>query len=416
MKDAHAPLTVSWNITAACNLRCPHCYIDGGRRRPNELSAAEGRALIDQMAETGTELLILTGGEPLLRRDLAELVSHAAGRGMKVVLGTNGMLLTRERAAVLRDCGLVAAGISIDSTDPARHDAFRGVQGAWRRAVDGMAACRAAGVAVLVHTTALRMNVAEIPSIVAFAHRQDAQAFQLFFLVCTGRGERLADITPPEYERLLHFILDAQRTYPGMVLRARCAPYLRRLAMELAMERGLSAAGMIGCLAGTSYCRVTSTGDVTPCPYLPTKAGNVREQGFRELWEASPALAQLRGPALGGKCGRCPYSRGGDPVCVGCRARAFALGGDALGADPWCLYEPEPHAQERASAATPAPAEQPMAWAAEAQERLGRIPTFVRSRVKQAAEAHARAQGLAAVTLDTLDELRRRAPGAHARA
>ena len=413
--DYH-PRIISWNVTGACNLRCPHCYLDAGRRWPDELSTQEALALIDGMAEAGTELLILTGGEPLLRKDLPLLASHAAGKGITPVLGTTGTLIDRQKARVLKESGVVAAGISIDSTDPAKHDAFRGIPGSWQRAVDGIEACRAAGLDVLVHTTALKMNQEEVPNLVGFADERGARAFHLFFLVCTGRGEQLTDLSPHEYEQMLNFVLDAQERYPGMMVRARCAPYIGRLALE----RGLPPIGSAGCLAGTSYCRITPRGDVTPCPYLPQMAGNVRQEGFRDIWSASPVLVSFRKPQmqLGGKCGQCLFSQGEDPICVGCRARAFALSGDALDSDPWCLYQPPAEVDSvnaedaarslRGEAPTPV---QSIAWTQEAQDRLQRVPIFIRSRVKQSAEAHARRQGLVSVTPEVLAQLRQRAYG-----
>ncbi|MBI3976859.1 MAG: radical SAM protein, partial [Chloroflexi bacterium] len=395
----YLPRIISWNVTAACNLRCPHCYLDAGRRRADELSTAEALGLVDQMADAGAELLILTGGEPLIRKDLPVLAQRAAARGMVVVLGTTGTLLDRERARALKESGVTAAGISVDSTDPGKHDAFRGVAGAWARAVAGIEACRAEGLDVLVHTTALKMNVREIPDLVRFAHQQGARAFHLFFLVCTGRGEQLTDLSPEEYETLLAFVLDSQAGYPGMMVRARCAPYVQRLAQE----RGADALPSAGCLAGTSYCRITPKGDVTPCPYLPLQAGNVRGEPFQTLWASSPVLQQFRTPRLEGKCGACHFAQGAEPLCVGCRARSFALTGDLLGADPWCRYEPQPVAP---------PAEQPaITWTPEALDRLGRIPGFIRGRVKQGVEAYARRQGLTLVTPEVLAEVRARAMG-----
>lgn len=402
------PRIVSWNITAACNLRCPHCYLDAGRRAPDELSTEEALHLIDGMAQAGTELLILTGGEPLLRADLPLLATRAAGHGIAVVLGTNGTLLTRQRARVLKASGVAAAGISIDALDPVRHDAFRGVSGAWERAVQGIEACRTEGLEVLVHTTALKMNRQDIPALVRFAHEHGARAFHLFFLVCTGRGERLTDLSPEEYEEQLAFILDAQQQYPGMMVRARCAPYIGRLAVQ----RGLpvSAGAGAGCMAATGYCRITPQGAVTPCPYLPTEAGSVRGGGdFAAIWESSPVLTSFRAPArqLGGKCGTCRFSQGDDPACIGCRARAFALESDALAADPWCLYEPAGDAVELA----PEPAvtaAAPVAWSDEARARLGRVPFFIRGRVERSAEAYVREQHLAEVNGDVLEHLRQR--------
>ncbi|MBI4297953.1 MAG: radical SAM protein [Chloroflexi bacterium] len=411
----YRPRIVSWNITGACHLRCAHCYLNARRRRPGELTTGEALRLIDQMAEAGTELLILTGGEPLLRRDLPVLARHAANQGIHVVLGTTGTLITRQRAKTLKDSGVAAAGISIDSLDPAKHDAFRSLPGAWQRAVQGMEVCRHEGLEVLVHTTALKMNQEEIPDIIQFAHDHGARAFHLFFLVCTGRGEQLTDLSPKEYEDLLSLGLDTQERYPDMMVRARCAPYIGRLAVE----RGVPTMGSAGCLAGTSYCRITPTGDVTPCPYLPTRVGNIRQGTFQDIWATSPLLTQFRAPQrqLGGKCGQCLFSQGDEPLCVGCRARAFSLAGDTLAADPWCLYQPD---QPQTLAETVSPAhggrpnsaqQGPIVWTPEAHERLGRVPFFIRGRVRQSAEAYARQRGLTEVSEEVLEHLRQGAYG-----
>ncbi len=411
----YLPRIISWNITGACHLRCPHCYLNARRRWPGELSTEEALGLIDGMAEAGTELLILSGGEPLLRRDLPTLASHATEKGISVVLGTTGTLIDRKRARLLKESGVAAAGISIDFIDPAKHDAFRGLRGSWEKAVKGLEACREEGLEVLVHTTALQANQEEIPAIVEFAHGKGARAFHLFFLVCTGRGEQLTDLSPHEYERVLGFVLDAQDLYPEMMVRARCAPYIGRLALE----RGLPPIGSAGCLAGTSYCRITPTGDVTPCPYLPITAGNVRLESFQRIWESAPALTRFRRPQLqlGGKCGECPLSQGEDPTCVGCRARAFAVTDDDLGADPWCLYQPGDAEHLRIgqpSAVEESPVRQPTApvpWSPEALERINRVPFFIRGRVRLSAEVYARQQGLPVVTPEVLEVLRHRAYG-----
>ena len=220
----------------------------------------------------------------------------------------------------------------------------------------------------------------------------------------------MTDLSPPEYEALLSLVLDAQDAHPGMMVRARCAPYIGRLAIE----RGAPLMGSSGCLAGTSYCRIAPNGDVTPCPYLPSIVGNVRSSGFREIWASSPVLSSFRRPQLrlGGKCGQCPLSRGNEPICVGCRARAWAMAGDQFAADPWCLYDPAEHAVHPTMGSTE-DANPPSAigWTEEAEERLGRIPFFIRARVRKSAEAYVGQRGLPHVTTEVLAQLRRRVYG-----
>ncbi len=376
------PELVSWNTTQRCNLRCSHCYLTAGKRAEAELSFEEGCQLIDQLAAAGTRMLILTGGEPLMRRDITELAAHASSRGLLVVLGTNGMLLTRPRARELKAAGVSGAGISLDSLHPERHDGFRGVPGACRGAVRGIRACVAEGLPVLLQMTVLPWNYDEVGDMVELAHTEGATGFTLYFLVCTGRGETLSDITPEQYEQALGSLVEAQRRYPRMMVRARCAPQISRIASR----RDSALVGNAGCLAARQYCRITPEGEVTPCPYLPLVAGAVRERPFADIWENASLFQRLRGEAPTGRCGRCDFRE----LCGGCRARAFALTGDLAGEDPWCAYQPP----ER----IPARRDGVLLWSAEAEERLQRIPSFIRGRVRFAVERHARSCGKTEIT------------------
>ncbi|MFQ5592817.1 MAG: radical SAM protein [Anaerolineae bacterium] len=397
-----APRLVSWNVTRRCNLRCAHCYLDADARESGrgELTTAEGRRFIDQLAGLCTgAMLVFSGGEPLLRPDLPDLIAHAAGRGLLPVLGTNGVLLTDEQVRRLADSGLAGVGLSLDSLHPDRHDAFRGMPGAWRRTVEAVDACRRHRLAVQVQATVTRANYAEIPDLIAFAAAQGADAFNLFFLVCTGRGQQMADITPAQYETTLSSLVEAQRKYRGrMLIRARCAPHFRRLAHARSAELAASAAG---CMAGTGYCRVTPEGDVTPCPYLPLAAGNLRGESLLDIWETAPVFQQLRRPALQDRCGACEYAL----MCGGCRARAFAASGDLMAEDPWCDYQPEP--VELAPRASPAAVSNgELEWTREARVRLARAPAALRPMVEKGVEAYARSQGLVVITPAVMAELR----------
>jgi AdoMet-dependent heme synthase len=379
---AWVPELVSWNTTQRCNLRCSHCYLAAGKPAAAELTVEEGCRLIDQLADAGTQMLILTGGEPLLRRDLTELAAHASFRGLLVVLGTNGMLITSARARRLKEAGIAGVGISLDSVQPELHDGFRGVPGAWRGAVRGIRACVAEGLPVLVQMTVLPWNFEEVGDLIELADREGATGFTLYFLVCTGRGETLSDITPEQYEQALGSLAAAQERYPRMMVRARCAPQISRIAAR----QDSALVGNAGCLAARQYCRITPDGRVTPCPYLPLSAGSVRERPFADIWQNAPLFQRLRGGTLTGRCGDCEFRE----LCGGCRARAFALGGDLLGEDPWCAYQPP----ERVAP----PDDAALVWTAEAKERLQRIPPFVRDRVKLAVERHARVGGTTEVT------------------
>jgi radical SAM protein with 4Fe4S-binding SPASM domain len=327
-------------------------------------------------------MLILTGGEPLMRRDITELAAYASSRELLVVLGTNGMLITPERARRLKEAGIAGVGISLDSVHPKLHDGFRGVPGAWRGAVRGIRACVAEGLPALIQMTVLPWNFDEVGELIEFADREGATGFTLYFLVCTGRGETLSDITPEQYEQALTTLTAAQERYPGMMLRARCAPQISRIATH----GGSALVGNAGCMAARDYCRITPDGRVTPCPYLPLSAGSVGEQPFADIWNDAPLFQLLRVETAKGRCGECDFGK----LCGGCRARAYALGGDILGEDPWCAYQPPQQVAVGNDAA--------LLWSAAAEERLERIPPFVRDRVRLAVERHARACGFTEVT------------------
>ncbi len=406
--------SVSWNLTRRCNLLCDHCYISAapGPRRPDELSTAECLRVMDGIAEINPNVfLILTGGEPLLRADLPALAAEARARGFTVVVGTNGVLLTERQARRLREAGVQGVSLSIDSTDPARHDAFRRLPGAWRGAVRATEICRAEGLDFSLHMSVTDWNAGEIPAMIDLAGELGATVLNLFFLVRCGRAEGLADIPAAQYETILTGLVERDlggaRT-DGPLVRAKCAPQYRRLVWERDPRSPLLGAYAEGsCPAGKHYCRITPEGDVTPSPYMPLGVGNVRERSFAEIWRSAPVFGALRRAPLGGRCGRCEFSR----ICGGCRCRAYAIHGDYLAEDPACAYEPGAHGG--VTAAVPAAftfgleAAPELAWSAAATARLHAIPSFARGMVVKAVEAHARAAGQSSVTPELMAEVRR---------
>ena len=398
------PYIISWNLTTQCNLRCKHCYIDASKPMPGELSTAEALCVLDEIAAVNSEtLLILTGGEPLMRPDLEELVARASGLGMTVVLGTNATGLTVERAKGLAQRGLAGVGISLDSLMASRHDEFRGVQGAWHGAVEGIDAAQQAGLDVQIQMTLTRDNFRELPEVVRFTRRNGARVLTVFFLVCTGRGQDLVDLSPEEYERILQWLVEvtspAQTPMPpGIMIRPRCAPTFRRVLAQANPDSLLLKSDAGRCMAAKNYCRITPDGKVTPCPYMPLVAGDVRAETFGMIWEKAPLFESLRNPLLQGRCGDCEYQE----HCGGCRARAYAATGDPLAEDPWCTYVPgtdRPQDERREIA---------LAWTADAEARIKKVPFFVRRMVRSVVEAAARREGLAEVTVEVLDKARRR--------
>ncbi|MDQ6634918.1 MAG: radical SAM protein, partial [Gemmatimonadota bacterium] len=331
---------IAWNLTRRCNLECAHCYISAG---PHESADSDLRT--DECLRVAGEILavnpaplfILSGGEPLLRNDLETIASFASSRGATVVVGTNGTLLTDERIESLQAAGVTGVAVSIDSLDAQRHDAFRHGPGAFQATAAAIARLRAHRLDFIVQTMVTRRTRDELRQLVTWAAEQGAVSFNAYFLVATGRGARLTDLTPDEYESALAELVALHRDQLGrMMVRAKCAPHFMRLVHQLAPDSPL-ADYATRCPCGTQYCRITPDGQLTPCPYIPTSAGDLRAQSFADIWREAPLFRELRdGDGLSGRCGRCEYRA----VCGGCRARALALTGDMLAEDPSCVHEP----------------------------------------------------------------------------
>lgn len=405
---ADVPHAVSWNLTARCNLDCGHCYLDAGPRAgAADLSTDDCLRVVSELAEVNPGLLlILTGGEPLLRPDLDAIAGAAAARGMTVVLGTNGTLLDAATAARLQACGVAGVGISLDAASrPELHDRLRGRPGAWRDAVAGLRAGREAGLEFAVQTSVFRWNRGDLAAIAALAADLGAKAWNVYFLVCTGRGQTLSDLAADEYEATLHQLRAIQRSMEGRLFVAvRCAPHFRRVGARDGAGPLHAFSG--GCPAAREYVRIGVRGEVTPCPYLPAQAGVLGERTFGEIWRTAPLLARLRDrTALQGRCGACTYR----DSCGGCRARAFAAFGDPMGEDPSCTFTPEPAAKEPVPPPTFGLApETSMPWSDEARTRMERVPSFVRGFVVRRVEDEARRRGAAEVTPDLLQAVRDR--------
>jgi radical SAM protein with 4Fe4S-binding SPASM domain len=403
---------VAWNLTRRCNLECAHCYISAGpsETADGELSTAECLSITDQILELNpAPLFILSGGEPLLRDDLTTIARYAVQAGATVVVGTNGTLLTDDRIAALKDAGVSGVAVSIDSLEPRRHDNFRHGRGAFYATAAAVERLRARRLDFIIQTTVTKGNRGELRRLVDWSAEQGAVSFNAYFLVATGRGAHLSDLEPAEYESALTELVEHHRRYLGrMMVRAKCAPHFMRLVHQLAPDSPVLNYET-RCPCGTQYCRITPDGKLTPCPYNPTVAGDLRRQSFADVWRQSPLFGELRGGALGGRCGRCEYRA----VCGGCRARALALTGDHLAEDPSCTYEPtgeRPLLQRLRPATYGAPARPALRWSADAEARLQRIPSFVRGVVVQRLEQFARDRGYDEITIELMAEVRRAMP------
>jgi heme b synthase len=314
---------------------------------PNELSTAEGEALLTDLRSLGQPVIIMTGGEPLLRPDIFHLAAYGTGLGLRMVMAVNGTLLTPEIAGRLVEAGIQRLSISIDGPDAASHDAFRGQPGAFAGALAGMEAARGVGLPFQINTTITRTNLPWIERIYQLAQDLGAVAHHIFLLVPTGRGRALTEeiITAQAYEDVLHWFAGEKFAGPAIELKATCAPHFYRILRQEAKRRGVKLsfethgldAVTKGCLGGQGFAFVSHVGQVQPCGYLELAAGDVKQRPFSAIWRDSELFQRLRdADLLGGKCGHCEYRR----VCGGCRARAYEVSGDEMAEEPLCLYAP----------------------------------------------------------------------------
>ena len=349
---------VAWEITRSCNLFCAHCRASSVQKSyEDELPTEECLHLIDGILEVAKPVLIITGGEPLLRQDLLQIARYAADRELRVVIGTNGTLITEAIAAQLKAVPISRIGVSIDFPIPELQDKFRGRTGAFEAALAGIAKARQAGIEVQINSTITKLNVSYLNELLALALDVGAVAFHPFMLVPTGRGKRLetAALSPEEYERILNWIYDRKVELGDKIFfKPTDAPHYLRVVRQrnekgelpgiLPIEKPESTGAhdindsiTRGCLAGISFCFISHRGEVQGCGYLNVKAGNIRDQSFSRVWADSPLFIKLRDLSnIKGKCGICEYKR----ICGGCRARAFEATGDYLESDPCCIYEP----------------------------------------------------------------------------
>ena len=374
LDPADRPFIVIWEVTRACALACAHCRADAITRRNSlELSTDEGKALLDDLASLGAPrpIVVLTGGDPFERDDLAELVRHGHGLGLPMALSPSVTpRLTSEALAELRAAGASAVSLSLDGATPATHDAFRGFDGVHADTIEAAANVRAAGFRLQINTTVTKANAHELPALLDTVVELGAGLWSVFFLVPTGRGEQLTALDAEGVEDVLMWLASVADRVP---VKTTEAPHFRRVMLQRAdaggeppdyrpgplgrllrdapvrsvaapspatIERGGSGPRRppLDVNAGRGFAFVDHLGAVYPSGFLPVSAGSIRRAPFTEIYRKSELLASLRDPTqLGGKCGRCEYRE----VCGGSRSHAYAVTGDPLGEDPTCAYEPD---------------------------------------------------------------------------
>jgi AdoMet-dependent heme synthase len=336
-----APLLLIWEVTRSCELACVHCRAEAIHRRdPLELSTDEGRKLIDEVAQMGTPLIIFTGGDPLQREDLEELIRHAKAQGLRVgTIPATTERLTRQRLERLQEAGVDQLALSIDGETAAKHDAFRQVPGSFEKALQGAAWARELGLPLQVNTVFGAWNVGDFDALAALVEKLGIVFWEVFFLVPTGRGTALQSCSAEQFEYLFERLDDLSMRVPFIVKITEGQHYRRFVA-----QRGMPAGGVRGHMpkvavnAGRGFCFVDHTGMISPSGFLPISCGNVREQSVTEVYRGHPVFQALRDPErLEGKCGRCGFR---DVCGGGSRARAYGVTGNYLASEPYCAHRP----------------------------------------------------------------------------
>jgi len=358
MESVYFPRLVFWETTAGCNLACIHCRrIDVARTlMKSDLSTGEARSFIDGLADFSRRyrkkgsptILVMSGGEPLFRPDISELIDYATRSGLFVALATNGTLVDDATADRIVAAGTRRVAISIDGADETTHDEFRKQPGSLQRALSGLRKLRDRGMSMQINCTITRHNVDQRDKLFDLALELNVDALHLFMLVPVGCGVQIADsnmLSGNEYEKILRWFYRKSRK-TRLSVKATCAPHYYRIMRQEAQRNGetisVKTHGMDavtkGCLAGTGVCFISHDGKVFPCGYLPVESGNIRTGSFESVWMDSPVFSRLRNDSmLGGKCGTCDFSK----VCMGCRARAYYESGDIMDEEPYCVYEPK---------------------------------------------------------------------------
>jgi len=345
------PKWLAWEITRRCNLKCVHCRSSSGLEAKGhpDFSFAEAKRVLDDIASYAKPVVVLSGGEPLLRSDVFEIATYGTGLGLRMCLATNGTLVTQEICGKIKEAGIKMVSLSLDGASAEVHDDFRCQPGAFAGTLNAARLFRENSIPFLINSSFTKRNQEEIPKIYQLAKEIGATAWYMFMIVPTGRGEDIMDelIAPEDYEKLLVWHYEMEKGEKDLLVRPTCAPNYYRVVLQQAKEQGddyqrrslqFSTGGAKGCLAGQLISLIDVDGNVLPCSYFPMPAGNIREKSFKEIWEHSELFHDLRNfKAYKGRCGVCEYVN----VCGGCRARAYAVSGDYMAEEPYCTYQPK---------------------------------------------------------------------------
>ena len=347
MNFDQSPMLVIWEVTQACDLACVHCRASAEpERNPKELSTEQGYRLLDEIRSFGEPLMVFTGGDPLKRPDLYELIRYAVKIGLRTnVTPSATPLLTAEAIQKFKDAGVSRMAISLDGPDAATHDDFRGVPGTFDRAMFALRHARDIGLDTQLQTTVSRRNMDRLPEFAEIAREVKTKMWSLFFLIVTGRALENDDLDALGYEKVFEFMYELSKTAPYGIKTTEAMHYRRYVAQRIKAEHGVqqseAAKGVAWRTAGVSdgkgFVFVSHTGEIFPSGFLPVTGGNVTEDSLTDVYRNSDLFKTLRDTTQrGGKCGLCEYQK----ICGGSRSRAFAFTGDYLAEDPRCVYQP----------------------------------------------------------------------------
>lgn len=341
---------LAWETTRRCNLKCVHCRSSSEieiKGHP-DFSTEEGYRIIDDIASFASPVIVLSGGEPLLREDIFDLATYGTEKGLRMCLATNGTLVTEDICEKINHSDIKMVSLSLDGSTAAVHDDFRNQPGAFAGILKAAELFKKHGIDFLINSSFTKRNKHDVINVYRLAKKLGATAWYMFMIVPTGRGEDIMEelIPPEEYEEMLEWHYEMEKNEDSILVRPTCAPHYYRVRLQKNKESGekveqrnlkFSTGGSKGCLAGQLIALLDVDGNVLPCSYFPLSAGNIRENSFKHIWENSSLLKELRDfSSYKGSCGACEYIR----ICGGCRARSYAMTGDYLTEEPFCNYKP----------------------------------------------------------------------------
>ncbi len=341
---------LAWEITRRCNLHCVHCRSSSElevKEHP-DFSTDEGIRILDDISSFASPVVVLSGGEPLLRKDWEVFAKYGTEKGLRMCLATNGTLVSPEICKKIKECGIKMVSLSLDGSTAEIHDNFRNQPGAFEGTINAAKLFKEHDIDFLINSSFTKRNQFDIQNVYKLAKELGATAWYMFMIVPTGRGEEIMEelISPEDYENILKWHYEMEKNEKDMLVRPTCAPHYYRIRLQLAKKDGekveqrslkFSTGGSKGCLAGQLISLIDVDGNVLPCSYFPLAAGNIKESSMKDIWENSKLFKELRDfSSYKGSCGACEYIR----ICGGCRARAYAVTGDYLAEEPFCNYVP----------------------------------------------------------------------------